>query len=92
MDNIIEILEGISWQKGESMDTDYLGEAAEALEAPGEIWLFRNRIYYDRDSREWRCSGSDCQGLKFAGEVRDWLLRICDWLQCNYPEGPVYST
>ncbi len=70
---------------------DYLVEAAEALEAPGEIWLYRQEIFYDPASQEWRFSGADFPGLKFAGEVRNWILRICDWLQGRYPEGPVCS-
>jgi hypothetical protein len=72
-------------------NSDYVGEAAEALDAPGEIWLFRNHIFYDPANQEWRFSGSDLQGLKFVGEVRDWVLKICGWLQWKYPEGPVYS-
>jgi hypothetical protein len=69
-------------------NADYVGEAAEALAAPGEIWLFRDDFRYDPASREWRFKGSDFPGLKLGGEVRDWLLRICDWLQGNYPAGP----
>ncbi len=72
-------------------NTDYVVEAAEALEAPGEIWLFRHDFSYDHASREWRFIGSDFQGMKFVGEVRDSILRICDWLQGKYPEGPLYS-
>jgi hypothetical protein len=72
-------------------NSDYVGEAAEALEAPGEIWLFRHDFFYDHASREWRFKGADFPGLKFAGEVRDWLFRICDWLQGNYPAGPSRS-
>ncbi len=73
-------------------NTDYVVEAAEALEAPGEIWLFRHDFLYDFASQEWRFSGSDFRGLQFVGDVRDWILRICDWLQGKYPQGPVYST
>ncbi len=71
---------------------DYVGEAAEALDAPGEIWLFRHKIFFDPASQEWRLAGSGFTGLKFAGETRHWILRICGWLQFQYPEGPVYST
>jgi hypothetical protein len=69
--------------------SDYLVEAAEALEAPGEMWLFRDKISYDPASREWRLTGSGFTGLKFVGETRHWILRICGWLQCKYPEGPI---
>ena len=70
---------------------DYVVEAAEALDAPGEIWLFRNKIWYDSASRKWLFNGSCLPGLKFIGETRDWVLRICAWLQYRYPEGPVCS-
>jgi len=68
-----------------------VGEAAEALEAPGEIWLFRDDFLSDQASQEWRFGGSNFQGLKFVGEVRDWILRIWEWLQGKYPEGPSCS-
>ena len=71
---------------------DYVVEAAEALDAPGEIWLFRHKILFDPARREWRLTGSGFTGLKFVGETRHWILRICGWLQFKYPEGPVYST
>jgi hypothetical protein len=70
---------------------DYIFEAAEALDAPGEIWLFKADFLYDHASQEWRFTGSDLPGLKFVGEVRDWILRICDWLQGKYPGGPICS-
>ena len=72
--------------------TEYVVEAAEALEAPGEIWLFRNKIFYDPARREWCFTVSRFMGLSIVGETRYWLLRICDWLQFKYPEGPVYSS
>ena len=71
---------------------DYVIEAAEALDAPGEIWLFRHKICFDPASREWRFTGSGFTGLKFVGETRHWILRICGWLQFKYPDGPVFST
>ncbi len=78
--------------KGEIMDpTDYVVEAAEALDAPGEIWLFRDKIFYNSASREWCFTGSPLKGLKFIGETRHWILEICGWLQFKYPEGPICS-
>jgi len=71
---------------------DYVAEAAEALDAPGEMWLFRHKISYDPVSRRWRLTGSGLTELKFIGETRNWVLRICAWLQGKYPEGPVCST
>jgi len=71
--------------------TDYMVEAAEALDAPGEIWLFRDKIFYDPASREWCFIGSHLKGWKFIGETRYWILKICRWLQFNYPEGPICS-
>jgi hypothetical protein len=79
-------------RRGDMMNRrDYLVEAAEALEAPGEIWLFRDKILYDPASREWCFSGAQVKGLKFIGETRYWVFRICGWLQGKYPEGPVCS-
>lgn len=72
-------------------NTGYVVEAAEALGAPGEIWLFQHDFLYDHARHEWRFSPTDLKGLKFVGEVRDWILRICDWLQYKYPEGPLCS-
>jgi len=69
--------------------TDQVVEEAEALDAPGEIWLFRHKILYDPASRKWLFSGSGLPVLKFIGEIRDWVLKICAWLQCPYPGGPV---
>ncbi len=71
--------------------SDYVGEAAEALEAPGEIWLFRDKILFDPANREWRFINSQVKGLQFIGETRYWVLRICGWLQFKYPEGPICS-
>ncbi len=72
-------------------NADYLAEAAEALDAPGEIWLFRHKILFDPASQEWRLVGSGFTELKSVGETRHWILKICGWLQSKYPEGPVYS-
>ena len=74
---------------GAVSNSDYVVEAAEALDAPGEIWLFRHKISYDPVSRRWHLTGSGSTGLKFIGETRNWVLRICGWLQNKYPEGPV---
>jgi hypothetical protein len=70
---------------------DYVVEAAEVLAAPGEIWLFRDKIFFDPASREWRFNGVPLKGLKFIGETRHWILKICGWLQSKYPEGPICS-
>ncbi|MFZ0051710.1 MAG: hypothetical protein WAK96_08020 [Desulfobaccales bacterium] len=45
--------------------TDYVVEAAEALDAPGEIWLFRDKIFYDPASRERCFIGPHLKGWKF---------------------------
>jgi hypothetical protein len=81
------------FQKGDIVNhIDYVVEAAEALDAPGEIWLFRHKILFDSASREWRLTSPGSTELKIVGETRHWILRICGWLQFKYPEGPVYST
>jgi hypothetical protein len=71
--------------------SEYVVEAAEALDAPGEIWLFRDKIFYDSTSRQWCFIGSYLKGLNFIGETRYWVHSICGWLQFKYPEGPICS-
>jgi len=86
------VVKKLSLQKRDTVThRDYVAEAAETLDAPGEIWLFRDKIFYDPANREWRCIGSYLKELRFIGETRYWVLRICGWLQFKYPEGPTCS-
>lgn len=67
---------------------DYVIEAANELKAPVELWLFRNHFAYDPANQEWCFHGPCAKGPKTLADAREWVERICDWLQCKYPEGP----
>jgi len=67
---------------------DYVVEAADELEAPVELWLLRNRFNFDPASQEWCFHGPCAKGPKNLSEAREWVARICGWLQYKYPEGP----
>ncbi len=63
-------------------------EAANELRAPVGLWLFRNHFAYDPASQEWGFHGPYSKGRKTMAETREWVERICGWLQYKYPEGP----
>ncbi|MFI5330164.1 MAG: hypothetical protein ACHQ2F_03900 [Desulfobaccales bacterium] len=67
---------------------DYVIEAVSELRAPVGLWLFRNHFTYDWASQEWCFHGPYSKGPKTLAEVREWVERICGWLQYRYPEGP----
>ena len=68
--------------------TDYVFEAAAALRAPVEVWLFRNNFTYDWSCQEWGFAGPCSRGPTTLTEMREWVERICGWLQDQYPGGP----
>ncbi len=68
--------------------TDYFIEAAIELDAPVDLWLFRNNFTYDQANQEWRFQGACSKGPKSLADAREWVEKICGWLQYNYPEGP----
>jgi hypothetical protein len=67
---------------------DYVFEAAAALGAPAEVWSFRNSFNYDWSCQEWCFSGPSAKGPKALADMREWVERICGWLQSQYPTGP----
>ena len=67
---------------------NYVIEAAAALAAPAEIWLCRHNFDYDWNGQEWRFEGSCGKGPNALTELREWVERICGWLQYKYPQGP----
>jgi hypothetical protein len=68
---------------------NYVFEAATALAAPAEVWLFRHNFNYDWHGQEWRFEGACAKGPKASTEIRqEWVERILGWLQFNYPQGP----
>jgi hypothetical protein len=68
--------------------TDYVIEAAQELRAPVDLWSFRNHFAYDAASQEWCFRGACSKWPKTLAETREWVERICGWLQYKYPEGP----
>ena len=67
---------------------DYVFEAAAALKAPVEVWVFRNNFNYDWSCQEWGFEGPASKGPKTLAEMGEWAARICGWLQFKYPTGP----
>jgi hypothetical protein len=67
---------------------DYVIEAANELRAPVELWLFRNHFAYDPASQEWCFHGPFSKVRQSLADAREWVERICGWLQHRYPEGP----
>jgi hypothetical protein len=68
--------------------TEYVIEAAHELKAPVELWLLRDKFVFDPESQEWCFRGPCSKGPKNFSEAREWVERICGWLQNKYPEGP----
>lgn len=68
--------------------SDYLSEAVNALNAPAELWLFRDKFDFDCAGQEWCFRGSCFKGPKSLVDVREWAEKICGWLQYKYPEVP----
>ncbi len=68
--------------------TDYFIEAVIELDAPVDLWLFRNNFIYDPANQEWCFQGASSKGPKSLADAREWVEQICAWLQQNYPEGP----
>lgn len=67
---------------------NYVNEAAVALAAPQEVWLVRHNFNYDWRGQEWCFSGPCAKGTWALMDMREWVERICGWLQFNYPQGP----
>jgi hypothetical protein len=63
-------------------------EAASELSAPGELWLMRHKFDYDPSNQEWRFQGACSKGPKSLAEAKEWVEKICGWLQYKYPAGP----
>lgn len=67
---------------------DYVMEAAEELDAPVELWLFRDQFQYDPADQEWCFNGACGKGPKSLADAREWVTKICGWLQYRFPDGP----
>jgi len=71
--------------------SDYVIEATSKLSAPVERWLMRQNFYYDLAYQVWRFQGVCPKGPKILAEAREWVEKICGWLQYKYPDGPEWS-
>ncbi len=63
-------------------------EAASELNAPGDLWFIRHNFDYDLANQEWLFQGACGKRPKSLAEAREWVEKICGWLQYKYPEGP----
>jgi hypothetical protein len=69
--------------------SDYVAEAVNELNAPA-VWLFRNKFDFDYAGQEWCFTGSCFKGPKSLADAREWVEKICGWLQYQYPDGQPY--
>ena len=66
-------------------------EAVETLGAPEELRPLQNNFDYDPVYREWGFDGYFFKGPKTLVDPGVWVQQICDWLQVNYPKGPLWA-
>ena len=66
-------------------------EAVETLGAPEEMRRLQDSFDYDPVYREWGFDGYYFKGSKALEDPRVWVQKICDWLQVNYPDGPLWA-
>lgn len=66
-------------------------EAVETLGAPEELYCLRDNFDYDPVYREWGFDGYCFKGTKALMDPGLWVQKICDWLQVNYPDGPLWA-
>ena len=70
---------------------DCVREAVESLGVPQELRGLQNNFDYDPVCREWGFDGFFFKGPKALTDPRLWVERICEWLQVNYPDGPIWA-
>lgn len=66
-------------------------EAVATLRAPEELRCWQENFTYDPICREWGFDGYYFKGPKVQVDPRTWVEKICDWLQVNYPDGPLWG-
>ena len=66
-------------------------EAVTALGAPEEMRRLRESFDYDPVYHEWGFDGYYFKGAKALVDPGVWVQKICDWLQVNYPDGPLWA-
>ena len=70
---------------------DCVLEAVTTLGAPEELRRWRENFDYDPVYREWGFDGYYFRGPKVLVDPGVWVQKICDWLQANYPDGPLWT-
>jgi hypothetical protein len=65
-------------------------EAVETLGVPEELHRMKDNFDYDPVYREWGFDGYYFKGPKALIDPVVWVQKICDWLQANYPAGPLW--
>ena len=73
------------------METAYcVAQAVNALNIPDEIRQYWIHFKYNPYLEEWGFHGFVMKGRRSIEEVIEWVNRICSWLQCQYPQGPIW--
>jgi hypothetical protein len=70
---------------------DCVLEAVEILGTPQELRGLQANFDYDPVYREWGFDGYYFKGPKALVDPGVWVQKICDWLQVNYPDGPLWG-
>ena len=70
---------------------DCVLEAVATLGAPEEMRRLRDNFDYDPVYQEWGFDGYYFKGTKALVDPGVWVQKICDWLQVNYPDGPLWA-
>jgi hypothetical protein len=63
-------------------------EAALALNAPVELWPYRQNFAYDPAVQEWSFTADYLDQPETSTNLKEWTERMCGWLQYKYPDGP----
>jgi hypothetical protein len=70
--------------------TDYVTEAALALNAPDRLMMLYNDFNYDPEGQAWSFADSCAEWTESLTDMRVWGHKICGWLQFRYPDGPIW--
>jgi hypothetical protein len=63
-------------------------EAAVALHAPVELWPYGKNFAYDPAVQEWSFREDYLDRPEAWTDLKEWMERMCGWLQYKYPAGP----
>jgi hypothetical protein len=71
--------------------SDYVHEAAAALEPPVRVRPLLKNIRYDHHAQEWYIACHDAVLASFPLDIKLWVHRLIGWLQYRFPRGPAWS-